>query len=286
MTYNRFKKIKNIIQCNKCHSPLADSETSVCCNECKTSFPISNGVLIFKKSDIEKTKDAEFQVEQMFNSSITAKLTNIGSKFINSEYTLKNHLKEFLDEIAEEDIAMEIGSGNRRLNHNIINIDIAEFPNVDIIADASEIPFSDKTVDFVIIDTLLEHVPEPQKVVNEVYRILKKGGKALCITPFVFPYHGYPKHYFNFTKDGLEYLFRDFNECKIEINLGPSSALTNLLSEYFALALSGQNRFAYSLWKGFTLIPISLFKYLDKFWSSQGSGIRIASHLCTLVKKL
>lgn len=45
-------------------------------------------------------------------------------------------------------------------------------------ADAACLPFSDNTFDFVHCSWLLEHVPSPLKILNEVYRVLKVGG--LC----------------------------------------------------------------------------------------------------------
>ena len=182
-------------------------------------------------------------------------------------------------------IVVELGSGNRRLKDNIINIDLFPFPNVDIVADITRTPFSDSVVDFAILDTVLEHVPEPHKVIEETYRILKPGGSAICIVPFIFPYHGYPKHYFNFSKDGLEFLFRDFSHCTIEMNMGPASALTNLLSEYFALWLAGSNKFWYTFFKGIGLFPIFIFKYLDKLWKPSGKAMNMASLLVVVAKK-
>jgi len=49
--------------------------------------------------------------------------------------------------------------------------------NVEFIqTDLSEIPLADKSVDIVISNCVLNHVPDKQKTWNEIYRILKKGG--------------------------------------------------------------------------------------------------------------
>ena len=234
---------------------------------------------------IEQTKDSEFQAEQMFDNTLTAKLYNVGKRIINSEYMPKNHIKEFVSRIKKDKMIVELGSGNRRLRDDIINVDIFLFPNVDLMADIRKVPFKDNAVDFAILDTVLEHVPESDKVIKELYRILKPGGKAVCITPFIFPYHGYPKHYVNFSKDGLEFLFQDFSECKVEMNMGPMSGLVNLLSEYLAVALAGENKFLYTFFKGIGLLPFFCLKYLDKLWNASGRVTRISSCLCALVTK-
>jgi ubiquinone/menaquinone biosynthesis C-methylase UbiE len=132
---------------------------------------------------------------------------------------------------------------------------------------------------------VLEHVSEPHLVISEVNRILRPGGQVVCVVPWVFPYHGYPKNYFNISKDGLESLFKDFSECRIEMNMGPTSALTNLISEYVAIAFSGKRNISYSFFKGLALSPIFLLKLLDKFWSRSSKATRIAATLCALAKK-
>ncbi len=48
---------------------------------------------------------------------------------------------------------------------------------------AQKIPFPDNSFDFVTCQTLLIHVPEPQKAINEMKRVLKPGGTLLCVEP-------------------------------------------------------------------------------------------------------
>jgi len=49
--------------------------------------------------------------------------------------------------------------------------------NVEFIqTDLSQIPLKDKSVDIVISNCVLNHISDKQKIWNEIYRILKKGG--------------------------------------------------------------------------------------------------------------
>lgn len=50
-------------------------------------------------------------------------------------------------------------------------------------ADATSLPFDDNVFDRVICTEVLEHIPDDQKVTQEIYRVLKKGGKALFTVP-------------------------------------------------------------------------------------------------------
>lgn len=51
------------------------------------------------------------------------------------------------------------------------------------VANASIIPFPDKTFDIVFSDNVLEHLDKPIDVFREVYRVLKPGGVYLVKTP-------------------------------------------------------------------------------------------------------
>ncbi|MDQ6990589.1 MAG: class I SAM-dependent methyltransferase [Mariprofundaceae bacterium] len=97
-----------------------------------------------------------------------------------------------------------------------IGLDIDEPAKPDVLGDALFLPFTDESVPFVYCEALLEHVPEPQRVVDEVYRALKPGGQAFFYVPFLYPYHESPDDYFRFTKSGMAYLCRNFSYMQIQ----------------------------------------------------------------------
>ena len=69
------------------------------------------------------------------------------------------------------------------------------------------LPFADATFDLVVTDQVLEHVEgDPFLAVEECRRVLKKGGIAIHVTPFLIQIHGYPSDYWRFTPDGLALL--------------------------------------------------------------------------------
>ena len=278
-------KIRNIIVCPYCHAALGRPASSFHCTKCNKTFPIQNGIPNFLDSDVENTPDSQFQADRMFGRTLSARIHNFGKRMINSDYRPVDHIAEFLKSIGPGRVTVELGSGSRRLRDDVINVDLLPFLNVDLLANVAKTPFGEDAIDFIILDTVLEHVAEPHVVVGEVNRILKPGGQVICVVPWVFPYHGYPKNYFNISRDGLDFLFKDFSECRIEMEMGPTSALTNLVSEYIAIALSGKRKITYSFFKGLVLLPIFPLKFLDKFWSLSGKATRIASSLCVLAKK-
>ena len=79
--------------------------------------------------------------------------------------------------------------------------------NPEIVGDAQEMPFADATYSTILCTEVLEHIPDPQKAVDEMYRVLKPGGTLILTTRFLFPVHDAPGDYWRFTPYGLQALF-------------------------------------------------------------------------------
>jgi SAM-dependent methyltransferase len=68
-----------------------------------------------------------------------------------------------------------------------IAIDLRLTSLVDIIADASRLPFSEAQYDLVICTQVLEYVSNPFETVAEIRRVLKPGGFLLLSVPSLYP---------------------------------------------------------------------------------------------------
>ena len=86
-----------------------------------------------------------------------------------------------------------------------IGIDLAgSAPRVH--GDASRLPLAGAAVDDVLCSAVLEHLPEPGAVLDEVHRVLRPGGRFFGYVAFLEPFHGIS--YFHMTHMGLDYLLR------------------------------------------------------------------------------
>jgi SAM-dependent methyltransferase len=82
---------------------------------------------------------------------------------------------------------------------NIIYADLVPNKKPHFQADAAAIPLVDCSFDAVICSELLEHVPDPPRVLKEVFRVLKPGGRLLICVPFLFHVHGDPFDFGRYT---------------------------------------------------------------------------------------
>jgi len=111
---------------------------------------------------------------------------------------------------------LNVGSGTkpyRYLNPNMICIDKFDYNpsnskiDLDIKADITKtFPLKDSSIDSVICTDVLEHITNPQKVIDEIHKTLKPNGNLILSTPFLYKFHPDPKDYRRLTKDGLQLL--------------------------------------------------------------------------------
>lgn len=138
-------------------------------------------------------------------------------------------------------LCLSVGGGPVRVHPALVNLNLGPFANVDVVADAYALPYSDGSVDAVHCEAVLEHLEFPDAAVLEMHRVLRPGGKAFAATPFLQSFHGYPDHYQNFTPTGHRRLFEraGFEIIAAGTCVGPTFALRDLSINYIRSILPG-----------------------------------------------
>ncbi len=108
---------------------------------------------------------------------------------------------------------LNAGCGNRDLSPlvdgELVNQDIAEGlhnANVDIYSPLHEIPVPDGHFDAIVCNAVLEHVRNPDEVLDEFARVCRPGGVLYLTVPFMQPEHLDPTDFQRYTADGLRAL--------------------------------------------------------------------------------
>ena len=92
-------------------------------------------------------------------------------------------------------------------NIKLISIDISAKTKPNIIADISDEKFLKKIKvkpDYITCFEVLEHVKEPFKAIQNLFKLSTKKTVLLFSVPFIFPIHEEPNDFYRYTKYGLK----------------------------------------------------------------------------------
>ncbi len=78
-----------------------------------------------------------------------------------------------------------------------------------------DMELEDNSIDTIISINMLEHVTDPNRVINEICRTLKPGGKKL-IVPWMYPFHASPDDYYRFSRSTLINTLSDLQILRLE----------------------------------------------------------------------
>lgn len=145
---------------------------------------------------------------------------------------------------------LNAGAGDRDLQPfipgEVVNQDIEtglHNKNIHIYSPLHQIPVSAGHFDSIICNAVLEHVKNPDEVLQEFHRVLRTDGVLYLCVPFMQPEHLDPTDFQRYTKDGLRTLVEKHGFTVIEVN-GVHNVYTTLawiLHEW----LSSRNTLSY-----------------------------------------
>jgi SAM-dependent methyltransferase len=134
------------------------------------------------------------------------------------DYVLVNFVGQAGALIPRGALVLDAGAGEGQYRSDFahtryVGIDLAvgdvnwDYSGLDAISDLVPLPFGQDTFDAVLCTEVLEHVPEPLRVLREIGRVLKPGGQLYLSTPQSWHQHQKPHDYYRYTSFGLRYLF-------------------------------------------------------------------------------
>lgn len=111
--------------------------------------------------------------------------------------------------------------------------------------DATKMPYKNSSFDIVILNHVIEHIPEWEKAIAEIYRVLKKGGVLYLATPNKYRKIPHPKDRLQII---LRVLFRNKSkitrEERMKYHSGFSaSELESLLTSFKTISCMNKEHF-------------------------------------------
>lgn len=247
-TSNNIKEISRIslgflsefTQCPSCKGKLALKQTSFVCLSCQEPFHSFRGrpVLIRKDHDLfppdaysrsckrDGAKSKKTKLNKLIKGMVPSSSLNL------VRHGMFKHISQQYDK--EANLVLVVGCGGQReeLRHyfskdeaKFVFCDIDRNADVDIFCDAHELVFQDEIFDGVITTAVLECVLSPEKVVSEIFRVLKPDGFVYSEIPFLQSVQEGAYDFTRLSMTGHRLLFQQFKEEKSGMVAGPGTVL-------------------------------------------------------------
>lgn len=153
------------------------------------------------------------RMKKIFSKLVERKVENT------SRFYLEKFLEKASESIGKDTFVLDAGCGDGRYKELF---DWANYESADhcrigklyankitYICDLSSIPVESKRYDLVICTQVLEHISEPKDILQELFRVLKPGGKLWLSSSFSYAEHEVPYDFFRYTQFGLKKLLSD-----------------------------------------------------------------------------
>ena len=273
--------------------PVTKQTLSFLTNELRTqdglrTYPVANGTPIFLDPDLQReyisenggemSQKYETKPPRRFSLRWFDRKLFSGGRPDYRPASCRDAKRTAIDQQPDDALCVAVGGGPMRHGPNLVNINIGLFDNVDIVADAYNLPYADECVDAVFIEAVLEHLEFPEKAVAEIHRVLRKGGQVFAATPFLQHYHGYPNHFQNFTLTGHSRMLERSGLAIISdgVAVGPTKMLFAITSQYLDIAV--QSKVIRGIAKRLLSLFARMFIPLDRILNTRPN----ASNLCSL----
>jgi SAM-dependent methyltransferase len=118
--------------------------------------------------------------------------TILHKEFIEKKFFLNKLYKQWYAEFKAElnnlpeGKLIELGSGSgfiKDIDSRILTSDILDLPTNDMTFSALEMPFEDNSVAGIFLIDTMHHIPDAEKFLDEVQRVLKPNGKMIMVEP-------------------------------------------------------------------------------------------------------
>ena len=287
------------VRCPTCHRPMSVTSMirELVCEACGARYPVLPGGVPVLLEPAQARRFREVLCSEPDGQRMAAEYRRFGTWGARVRNAIKPPSIVYDEDVArkyawiydtsgEDTLVLSIGGGPGRENPRVVNLNIDAFESVDMVGDGSNIPLQDGSVDAVTCNAVVEHVPDPGNLIAEMFRVLKPGGYAQLMVPFVFPLHAYPADYQRYSASGILELTRAFEKVELSVLTGPTSAMLVLFREYLSLVVPGGNsRFLRLVLNGISGWLTFPFKYLDVWLNRNPEAASLAAAFYYLGRK-
>ena len=137
--------------------------------------------------------------------------------------------QQFLTSVSDYKLKVQVGARGSKIADDWEAIDLFDTSDlIDHNYDLLDLPYEDGSIDVFVCNAVLEHVPEPELAIYEMWRSLKPGGQIWIEIPFMQGYHAHPHDYWRVTLRWCQ----DFDEVNSGIFKGFAREAYKMLKQW------------------------------------------------------
>lgn len=212
------------------------------------------------------TKLKQFYTKQVFRPTIMG-------IFLNPFYIIRKGLCKGIvsNKKYMKDRLLDFGCGKKPYKNifdvkEYVGLDIEksghshENEQIDVYYDGNFIPFENDYFDSVFSSEVLEHIPNLEIILIELFRVTKSSGYLLVTVPFVWDEHEVPYDFTRYTSFGIECLFKKagFEIIKIEKSTNYVETVFQMWNAYIYQYVFPRNKIIKKILLPFFITPITI----------------------------
>lgn len=160
----------------------------------------------------------------------------------NPVYLIRRPIYRALGEMAKDvsGFVLDFGCGSMPYKEmflraeQYVGVDLAQSPhglsNPDLVLVDGIIPFPDQSFDWVLMFEVLDDLQDPKEQLDEIFRVLKPGGRLLSSSSLVWEIHEEPNDFYRYTNYGISFVFQESGFENVEVKrLGSYQAVVGQL---------------------------------------------------------
>ncbi|MCP3954883.1 MAG: class I SAM-dependent methyltransferase, partial [Desulfobacterales bacterium] len=249
-------ELELLLACPGCGEGLIAAENNLRCETCGANYGFFRGRPVALREDNELFPASAYRGTRIQEKPATVKVAFfhrlkrlVPGKSVNLAREKMFH-RLATEHRVRGSVILVVGCGNQagQLKAHFsgdktafVFCDIDKRADADVFCDSHELSFGSEVFDGVISTAVLEHVLYPDKVISEIYRVLKQDGFIYAEIPFLQSVHEGAYDFTRFTLSGHRRLMERFKEIDTGMVAGPGTALVWSIVD-FSKALSSNRR--------------------------------------------